>query len=89
MASRPLNIARAALEMERAGVSAVQIEGPVRPKKCGHEPGRKRESSEEMYVRLKVAVDVWRDRNFMIIARTDARSDLGIEAGLERGILFP
>ena len=70
------------------GVSAMQIEDQAWPKKCGHEPGRKLVSIEEMCGRLKAAVDVRRDPDFAIIARTDARSDLGIEAALERGMIF-
>ena len=84
----PLNIARTVMEMERAGVSAIQLEDQAWPKKCGHEPGRKLVSAEEMCGRLKAAVDVRRDSDFIIIARTDARSDLGIDAALERGAMF-
>ena len=84
----PLNIARTAMEMERSGVSAIQLEDQDWPKKCGHEPGRKLVSIDEMCGRLKAATDVRRDENFVIIARTDARSDLGIEAALERGEIY-
>ncbi|MCG8542653.1 MAG: isocitrate lyase/PEP mutase family protein [Alphaproteobacteria bacterium] len=84
----PLNIARTVMEMERSGVSAIQLEDQAWPKKCGHEPGRKLVSVEEMCGRLKAAADVRRDPDFIIIARTDARSDLGIEAALERGARF-
>ena len=80
----PLNVIRTVREFERAGISGIQIEDQQWPKRCGHEPGRKIVSTEEMVGRIKAAVDTRHDPNVVIIARTDARSDLGIDAAIER-----
>jgi 2-methylisocitrate lyase-like PEP mutase family enzyme len=84
----PLNVIRTVREFERAGVSAIQIEDQAWPKKCGHEPGRRLAPVEEMVGRIKAAVDARLDRDVMVIARTDARSQHGLEAAVERAALF-
>ncbi len=80
----PLNIIRTVREFERAGVSAVQIEDQQAPKKCGHELGRRIVETAEMTSRIKAAVDARCDSDFLIVARTDARTNFGLEAALER-----
>ena len=80
----PINVIRTVKDLERAGVSAIQIEDQAWPKKCGHEPGRKVVEITEMVGRIKAAVDARDDQNLLIIARTDARTELGIEAAIER-----
>lgn len=84
----PINVIRTVREMERAGVSAVQIEDQAWPKKCGHEPGRRIVDVDEMTGRVKAAADARDDGDFVIIARTDARSSLGLEAALERAAAY-
>lgn len=80
----PLNVIRTVREMERAGIAAIQIEDQDWPKRCGHELGRKLVSRSEMVGRVKAAVDARVDRDLMIIARTDARTSLGLEEALGR-----
>lgn len=80
----PLNIMRTVREMERAGVSAIQIEDQDWPKRCGHEPGRRIVSIQEMVGRIRAAVDTRRDEQTVIVARTDARSTEGIQAAIDR-----
>jgi 2-methylisocitrate lyase-like PEP mutase family enzyme len=80
----PLNVIRTMREFERAGVSAIQIEDQEWPKKCGHEPGRRIVPAREMEGRIKAAKDAQRDSDTIVIARTDARTDHGLEAALER-----
>lgn len=80
----PINIIRTVKDLERAGVSAIQIEDQAWPKKCGHEPGRKVVDVQEMVGRIKAAVDARGDEQLAIIARTDARTSLGIDAAIER-----
>ena len=80
----PLNVIRTVREFERAGVSGIQIEDQDWPKKCGHEPGRKLASAREMEQRIKAATDARLDADTVIIARTDARTDHGLEAALDR-----
>lgn len=81
----PLNVIRTIREFERAGVSAVQLEDQEAPKRCGHELGRRIVGADEMIGRIKAAADARADENFQIIARTDARTSLGLEAAIERG----
>lgn len=80
----PLNIMRTVREMERAGVSAIQIEDQDWPKRCGHEPGRRIVSIQEMVGRIRAAVDTRHDEQTVIVARTDARSNEGIQAAIDR-----
>jgi len=80
----PLNIMRTVREMERAGVSAIQIEDQDWPKRCGHEPGRRIVSVQEMVGRIQAAVDTRHDDQTVIVARTDARSSEGIQAAIDR-----
>jgi 2-methylisocitrate lyase-like PEP mutase family enzyme len=81
----PLNVIRTVREFERAGLSAIQLEDQAWPKKCGHEGGRNLVSIQEMEGRVKAAVDARIDSDLIIIARTDARTDQGLPAALERG----
>lgn len=83
----PLNVMRTVREFERAGVSALQIEDQVWPKKCGHEPGREIASADEMVGRIKAAVDA-RTEGIVIVARTDARSTEGLSAAIDRARLY-
>ncbi len=84
----PLNVIRTVRELERAGISAIQIEDQDWPKRCGHEPGRRLVSQSEMVGRIKAAVDARIDPDLVIVARTDARSDLGLDAALERAAAY-
>jgi 2,3-dimethylmalate lyase len=80
----PLNVIRTIREMEAAGVSAVQLEDQAWPKKCGHEPGRRLVDTQEMMGRVRAAVDARRDEDFVIIARTDARTTQGLAEAIDR-----
>ncbi len=79
-----VNVMRTVREYEKAGVAVIQLEDQVMPKKCGHMIGREVIAMEEMVGKIKAAVDARIDPNFMIMARTDARTVLGIDAALER-----
>ena len=70
--------------LERAGANAVQIEDQAMPKRCGHFAGKTIISKEEMCGKIKAAVDARTHDDFLIIARTDARSVYGFEDALER-----
>lgn len=84
----PLNIMRTVHCFERAGISAVQIEDQVLPKRCGHEPGRQVVEAGVMCDRIAAAVDARVDPDLVIIARTDARTMHGLDAALERALLY-
>lgn len=83
-----VNVARTIREYERAGVACVQLEDQVAPKKCGHMLGREIIPLPEMVGKIRAACDARRDDDLMIMARTDARTNFGIDAALERGKAF-
>ncbi|RBW50244.1 methylisocitrate lyase [Marinobacter sp. F3R11] len=78
------NIARTIREMERAGAAAVHIEDQVAQKRCGHRPNKEIVSKEEMVDRIKAAADARVDKDFFIMARTDAFQKEGLEAAIDR-----
>jgi methylisocitrate lyase len=78
------NIARTIRSMIKAGVAAVHLEDQVATKRCGHRPGKEVVSKEEMVDRIKAAVDARTDKNFVLIARTDALAREGLNAAIER-----
>ncbi len=81
----PLNVRRTVEVLERRGANAIQLEDQVFPKRCGHFEGTQVIGPEEMVAKLGAALDARRDESLLIIARTDARQGLGLEAALERG----
>jgi 2-methylisocitrate lyase-like PEP mutase family enzyme len=83
-----LNMHHTVRGYEAAGVCGIQIEDQEFPKKCGHTPGRRVIALPDMVTRIKVAVDARSDDNFLIVARTDSRTALGIEHAIERGQAF-
>lgn len=80
-----LNVHHTVKGYERAGVSAIQIEDQEFPKKCGHTPYRRVVPKEDMVAKVRVAVDARTDSNFLIIARTDARTGYGFDEAIDRG----
>ena len=78
------NIARAIRSMINAGAAAVHIEDQAGAKRCGHRPGKELVSAEEMSDRIKAAVDARTDRQFVIMARTDALASEGLAAAIDR-----
>ena len=70
--------------LERSGANAVQIEDQAMPKRCGHFAGKSIISKEEMCGKIKAAVDARVHDDFLIIARTDARSINGLQDALDR-----
>ena len=71
-------------ELAAAGVAAVQIEDQVPAKKCGHLPGKHLVPSAEMTDRVRSAVSGKPDRDFVVMARTDAAAQEGVAAAIER-----
>jgi 2-methylisocitrate lyase-like PEP mutase family enzyme len=79
-----LNVRHAVRGYERAGAAAIQLEDQEFPKKCGHTPGRRVVSAEDMIRKIAVAVEARTSADFLIIARTDARSSLGLAEAIRR-----
>jgi 2,3-dimethylmalate lyase len=80
-----LNMRHTIRGYEQAGAVAIQLEDQEFPKKCGHTPGRRVIPTQDMVRKIQVAVDSRTDANFQIIARTDARTTLGLDEALRRG----
>lgn len=80
-----LNVMHTVRGYEAAGACAIQLEDQQFPKKCGHMPGRLVIDAQEMVKKIRVAVDARSDANCLIIARTDARTTLGLDEALRRG----
>jgi len=79
-----INVQRTVKLYEKVGVACLQIEDQVSPKKCGHMLGREIISSQEMVGKIHAAVDARNNQDFMIMARTDARTQYGIDYAIER-----
>ena len=80
----PINVIRTVKEYERAQVAGIHIEDQVAPKKCGHFEGKQVIPVEEMCKKIEAALYAREDKDFLLIARTDARSILGLEEALRR-----
>jgi 2-methylisocitrate lyase-like PEP mutase family enzyme len=80
-----LNVRHTVQGYERAGAAAIQLEDQVFPKKCGHTPDRRVIPAEDMVRKIAVAVEARASRDFLIIARTDARTSLGLTEAIRRG----
>lgn len=78
------SIARTVRELTRAGAAGMHIEDQVSAKRCGHRPGKAIVPVEEMCDRIKAAVDGRDDPSFIIMARTDAYSNEGLQAAIDR-----
>jgi 2-methylisocitrate lyase-like PEP mutase family enzyme len=79
-----LNVAHTVQGYEAAGAQAIQLEDQEVPKKCGHTPGRRVVPMADMVKKIQVAAASRRSADFLIIARTDARSSLGLDEALRR-----
>lgn len=84
----PINVMRTVAEFEKAGVAAIHLEDQETPKKCGHLEGKRLVSKEEMIQKVRAAVEARNSKDFIIIARTDARSVYSLQEALERGYAY-
>ncbi len=79
-----INLRHTVRGYEAAGAAAIQLEDQEFPKKCGHTLGRRVIPMEDMVQKIQVAVEARQDPNFLIIARTDARTSLGLDEAIRR-----
>ena len=82
------NISRMVKSMITSGAAGIHIEDQVEQKRCGHRPNKELVSSEEMQNRIKAGVDAKTDSDFMIMARTDAIANEGIDSALDRAVSY-
>lgn len=81
-----LSVWKLVRELESAGASGIFLEDQRWPKRCGHMKGKEVITQEEYTEKLGAAVDARQSKNFIIVARTDARATEGLDAAIERGI---
>ncbi len=79
------SVVRTVVEYERAGAAGMHLEDQVFPKRCGHLDGKQLISTEDMMAKVQAASEHRLNKDFIVIARTDARGVDGIEAAIERG----
>ena len=80
----PMNAARTVQELEELGLCGCHMEDQVNPKRCGHLDNKIIIERTEMVRKLHAAADAKRDKNFLLIARTDAREPEGLAAAIDR-----
>jgi 2-methylisocitrate lyase-like PEP mutase family enzyme len=79
-----LNVIRTVNELIEAGAAGMFLEDQVWPKRCGHMKGKRVIPTEEHVQKIRAAVDARRDRDFFIVARTDARQVTGLDDAIRR-----
>ncbi|MGD1237972.1 isocitrate lyase/PEP mutase family protein [Mycobacterium seoulense] len=80
----PINVVRTVRSYDAAGVAAIQLEDQVFPKRCGHLPDKQVVDAAVFEQTLAAALDARSDDALLVVARTDARAPLGLEAAIER-----
>ena len=82
------NIARTVKSFINYGAAGLHIEDQVAQKRCGHRPNKEIVSTAEMIDRIKAAVDAKIDNDFVVMARTDALANEGLDSAIERAIAY-
>jgi methylisocitrate lyase len=82
--SSAFNVSRTTRSLIKAGAGAMHMEDQVGAKRCGHRPNKELVSADEMCDRIKAAVDGRTDPSFVIMARSDAIANEGLDAALAR-----
>jgi carboxyvinyl-carboxyphosphonate phosphorylmutase len=81
----PLNVWRLIRDLESLGAAGIFLEDQVWPKRCGHMVGKDVIPKDEYILKLKAALEARQSKDFIIVARTDARAPIGLEVAIERG----
>jgi 2-methylisocitrate lyase-like PEP mutase family enzyme len=79
-----LNVFRTVREFERAGVAGIHIEDQEFPKKCGHLDNKQVIPRDDYIAKIRSAAAARRDKDFLIIARTDSRAVAGLDEAVAR-----
>ena len=82
------NIARTVKSLINSNAAGMHIEDQVAQKRCGHRPNKEIVTCQEMVDRLKAAVDAKTDQDFVVMARTDALANEGLESAIERAVKY-
>ncbi len=83
-----LNVERAVHLFEAAGAAGIHLEDQQLPKRCGHLTGKQLVEPEVMAAKIRAAVAARNDRDFVVMARTDARSVNGVDDAVHRALLY-
>jgi methylisocitrate lyase len=83
-----VNVLRTVRDLQDAGAAGVFLEDQVWPKKCGHMAGKRVVETGEHAAKIRAAVDARGERDLFVVARTDARQPLGVEAAIERCLAY-
>ncbi|CAN5519158.1 methylisocitrate lyase [soil metagenome] len=78
------NVRRTVYELERAGLAGCHLEDQEFPKRCGHLAGKRLVPTDEMEAKIRAAVAAKRDRDFLVIARTDSRALENFDGAVKR-----
>ncbi len=81
----PLNVWRLIRDLESLGAAGIFLEDQVWPKRCGHMVGKDVIPKDEYILKLRAALEARQSKDFIIVARTDARAPIGLEEAIERG----
>lgn len=83
-----LNVERTVKLFEAAGAAGIHLEDQEMPKRCGHLSGKSVVSADVMAAKIRAAVAAKRDKEFVIIARTDAKGVNGFDDAVSRARLY-
>jgi carboxyvinyl-carboxyphosphonate phosphorylmutase len=81
----PLNVWRLVRELESLGTAGIFLEDQVWPKRCGHMVGKDVIPKDQYLPKLKAALEARKSKDFIIVARTDARAPIDLDEAIERG----
>lgn len=84
----PLSVWKLVTELEAVGAAGIFLEDQKWPKRCGHMSGKEVIPKEEYFQKLQAALDARKSKDFIIVARTDARAPEGLDAAIERGLQY-
>lgn len=84
----PLSVWKLVKELEAVGAKGIFLEDQKWPKRCGHMSGKEVIPKEEYVEKLRAALEARESKDFFIVARTDARATEGLDAAIERGLLY-
>jgi carboxyvinyl-carboxyphosphonate phosphorylmutase len=84
----PLSVWKLVTELEAVGAAGIFLEDQKWPKRCGHMSGKEVIPKEEYSQKLQAALDARKSKDYIIVARTDARAPEGLDAAIERGLQY-